>query len=76
MKKLILNKTNFAGAEPLTREQLKKVMGGFGSSYNPECLPDCEVSETDCSPGFACVAYEKEGCPSNYPPPKRCEPFV
>ncbi|QIL40273.1 hypothetical protein G7074_13990 [Pedobacter sp. HDW13] len=31
MKKLKLNQTNFAGAEVLSRAQLKNVMGGTGS---------------------------------------------
>ncbi len=32
MKKLSLNKSNFAGAEVLTRAQLKKVIGGGGGN--------------------------------------------
>lgn len=33
MIKLILNKVNLEGAEPLSREQLKKAMGRNGSEW-------------------------------------------
>jgi hypothetical protein len=41
MKNLTLNKINFAGAEVLSREQMKKVMGG-GSPGNGSYTGDLE----------------------------------
>lgn len=39
MKKLKLKKTNFAGTEVLSRAQLKKIMGGNGSTTSSgECV--------------------------------------
>ncbi len=72
MKKLELS--IFSGVEVLSRAQLKKVMGGeVKISYNPECLPDCEETSTDCNTGFSCVEYDKEGC---NPLPKKCVPLA
>jgi len=44
MKKLSSIQTNFAGAEVLSRAQLKRVMGGTGSDQTAEyfqCLQTC-----------------------------------
>mgnify|MGYP007126786772 FL=1 len=51
MKKLKLRLQNIEGAEVLSREQLKKVMGGdFGGSGGPNCTSSC-TSDSDCSGG-------------------------
>lgn len=56
MKKLILTKTNFQGVEPLTRSQLKNVMGGNGSGTSGE---NC-TSDGNCSSGEWCC-YNSAG---------------
>lgn len=47
MKKLKLNLSNLEGAEVLTREQLKKVMGGSGSGdlCPSNCSGGCKNDE-------------------------------
>jgi hypothetical protein len=47
MKKLILNRVTFAGAEVLSRAQLKKVMGGSGEVTSSIGCPLCN-SDLDC----------------------------
>jgi hypothetical protein len=56
MKKLILNRATFAGAEVLSRAQLKKVMGGSGEVTSAS--KDCPL----CSRGSDCPEGDK--CPS------------
>ncbi|MGC4233871.1 MAG: hypothetical protein QM594_12910 [Niabella sp.] len=54
MKKLKLNLQNIEGAEILSREQLKMVIGGNGGSGDPtECETDadCETLTRPCSEG-------------------------
>ncbi|WP_293300442.1 hypothetical protein [Pedobacter sp. UBA4863] len=53
MRKLTLNKINFSGATELTREQLKKVMGGYTMIGAGGCS-----SDSDCATGQSC-------CPDN-----------
>ncbi len=65
MKKLKLNKTGFAGAEVLSRAQLKKVMGGggdddFGSS-GPRCKSDVFCSIYQGGDGV-CMTMETGQC--------------
>lgn len=48
MKKLKLSLQNIEGAEVLSREQLKKVVGGDGGSSTP-----CK-SNSDCEKGERC----------------------
>lgn len=50
MKKLKLNISNLQSAEILTREQLKKVMGGLASGSGAACPSDCSGS---CTAGGA-----------------------
>ena len=50
MKKLKLDQQKFAGAEVLSRAQLKKVMGGNGSGHNPNC------GETNPTADYSCCA--------------------
>jgi hypothetical protein len=73
MKKLLLNSA-FSRGEVLTRAQLKKVMGGDGSSGSgddPACLDQCENAETDCNNGQVCQKVETPGCYEPYIP-KKC----
>lgn len=58
MKKLKLNRNTFAGAEVLTRLQLKKVMGGNGSTTTGV---GCS-SHSDCGGMFPiCVIVTYQG---------------
>lgn len=41
MKKLKLNSTAFAGAEVLSRTQMKNVMGGIAADCNGDTKGDC-----------------------------------
>ena len=51
MKKLKLNELNLGNAEVLTREELKKVLGGMGSgSGGTNCTDSCET-DSDCNGG-------------------------
>lgn len=55
MKKLKLNLANMPNTKVLTREQLKKIMGGdVGSGGNKACEKD-----SDC--GGAMVVYDSDG---------------
>jgi len=57
MKKLTLKKLNFVGAEVLSRDQLKKVMGGMGSGI-------CDSLSSGCPGGWHPeVCYISPGCP-------------
>ncbi len=65
MKKLILNKANFAGATLLTREQLKKVMGGDGPEttgpYDPFSTTDANDWCTGTHDAFPCYCASPSG---------------
>lgn len=60
MKKLKLSESNFAGAEVLSRAQLKKVIGGLGSTdcdNDGDCpidsfctVGECVTKESKCGP--------------------------
>lgn len=67
MKRLKLKAFELEGAEILTRNQLKKVLGGDGSGTGgtsetsgettaESCSGYCRVNE-DCSSGCICTAY-------------------
>lgn len=60
MKKLTLNKINFVGTTKLTREQLKKVMGGTTPELigDGNCLQECPVTEV----GSACSSDASKIC--------------
>ena len=47
MKKLKLDQQKFAGAEVLSRAQLRKVMGGNGSGGG-ECDDECTEKDAKC----------------------------
>jgi hypothetical protein len=53
MKKLILNRVTFAGAEVLSRAQLKKVMGGSGET----------TTGSGCTSSSQCMS--NDGCPQS-----------
>lgn len=73
MKKLTLEKLNFAGGEVLSKDQLKKVKGGMGNSgicdsmaagcpggWHPElCFLDdgCPHGTLICVPDEGCTYY-------------------
>ena len=74
MKKLNLNRNTFAGGETLTREQLKKIMGGdgpettapgddFSTTDAPGCGNECEKN-ADCEgkPYPNCNSVYDQGC--------------
>ncbi|SDM62130.1 hypothetical protein SAMN05421820_104246 [Pedobacter steynii] len=49
MKKLSLNASAFQKDEPLTRSQLKKVLGGGGSTLEGRCVQcSCHSGPTTC----------------------------
>lgn len=58
MKKLKLNLSNLVNAEILTREQLKKVIGGEAAETTlPKCFTFCGYSPTgyiSCPSGCSC----------------------
>lgn len=51
MKKLKLTLSNMEGAEILTREQLKKIVGGDGSGGGSGGLAIC-IANCTCPPGY------------------------
>ncbi|MCX2495858.1 hypothetical protein OQX63_20355 [Pedobacter sp. PF22-3] len=73
MKKLSLKPNAFDKGEVLTRAQLRKVMGGIGSTNgggSQDCKGECSTN-SDCSGGKSCTASVTEGC-STTNPPKYC----
>jgi len=73
MKKLSLNSLTYEKGEVLTRTQLKKVLGGFGSddwgggSGGDKVCPDtCGGSLPECDKDLTCKAHAVYEC-SNEP---------
>lgn len=72
MKKLKLNLQNIKSTEVLTREQLKKIMGGTGSGsagvgWTAKCEAKCKNSTITCY-GYnhiGCAAVDNSGCSGN-----------
>ena len=63
MKKLKLDQQKFAGAEVLSRAQLRKVMGGSGSG--PDCLQECKNDGDLCYGLKKCTFYAaSSACPA------------
>jgi len=68
MKKLKLNQNSFAGAEVLTRAQLKKVMGGSGSGgcggsgteLKCQCLNNYRTFT--CDDTYSCMWAAESAC--------------
>lgn len=60
MKKLKLDQQKFAGAEVLSRAQLRKVMGGNGSFGGDDCDSTCS-SDSECGDGLICKGVDMSG---------------
>ena len=52
MKKLITSKLNFSGAEVLSKDELKKIIGGNGSGTGNDCADAYLSVEPDCHAQF------------------------
>lgn len=59
MKKLKFNQANFAGAEVLSRAELKKVMGGSGSG--DDCKGECDWDNPCPEENPVCDFYVETG---------------
>ena len=73
MKKLKLDQQKFAGAEVLSRAQLRKVMGGEGSGNSPKVAACCgKAVNDDCNFTLACGFESKGKCQSYFTGPLHC----
>lgn len=67
MKKIKLSELNLKNAEVLTREQLKKILGGLSSgggtcSFNINCIYDPTCGDIQGSPGTCTGAPVNGSC--------------
>ena len=63
MKKLKINSTAFAGAEVLSRKELKNVMGGlYDNGGSGKCDDEC-TSDSDCGTTYPkCESFVTHDC--------------